>query len=158
MLRKAVPSVTLIAALLAAMPALAQTARTPAPKRDWADYYMVRVDTERKGYITPADAQRYATRQFARLDHNHDGVVDHAEFMTSLQRAIERATDDERKARLERSLERRETLFHSLDQKSDGKITKEEYLAATAQHFADIDVEHTGKITTEMLRAAHHGL
>src|SRR5581483_9362468 len=154
--RKTFTGMTLALAVLSALPAAAQTTRTPGPKRDWADYYMARLDTDRKGYFTLADAQRYAGRQFARLDANRDGVVDHDEFVASLKRSIERSTSDERKARLARALDRRETLFHALDQKGDGRITRDEYLAATAQRFAELDPEQTGKVTTEALRGAHH--
>ena len=155
--RRIVP--TLVATLLiaGALPAFAQSAPASAPRRDWADRYLTRVDTAKKGYITLEDAERYATAQFARLDHNHDGVVDHAEFMASAQNSLDRASPV-RKARAQSAFDRRETLFHTLDQKGDGKLTQDEYLAAARQHFAEIDTQKTGKITTDDLRAAHHGL
>ena len=156
--RKSLPPVILALSVLAAMPAFAQTAREPAPRRDWAQYYLARVDLDNKGYFTLADAQRYAAAQFDRLDANHDGRVDQDEFVASLKRSLDRSNSPDRKQRLERSLARRETLFQTLDQKRDGKITKEEYLAATTQHFNELDVDKTGKITPQELRAAHHGL
>ncbi|HYC14801.1 MAG TPA: hypothetical protein VEC75_11155, partial [Stellaceae bacterium] len=58
----------------------------------------------------------------------------------------------------QRAFDRRETLFHTLDQREDGKITKEEFLAATHAHFAEVDAGKTGKITATDLRTAHHGL
>jgi hypothetical protein len=156
--RRITPPIILAIAMLMAMPAIAQTARQPAAKRDWADYYLARVDTDKKGYMTLDDAKRYAETQFDRLDVNHDGVVDHDEFTAALKRSIERSNNPDRKTRLERALDRRETLFHALDQKGDGKITKEEYLAATTQRFNELDKDKTGKVTAEELRAAHHGL
>ena len=146
----------LIIAVLVPISAYAQS-NTPAPRRDWADRYLARIDTERKGFVTLEDAERYAAAQFDRLDTNHDGLVDHDEFLASAKRSLDRASPA-RKAQVERSLDRRETLFKTLDQKGDGKLTKDEYLAGTREHFAEIDVKKSGTITTDDLRAAHKGL
>jgi hypothetical protein len=147
----------LLVALLVPISAQAQSTMPTPPKRDWADRYLARLDTERKGYLTLEDAERFAGAQFTRLDANHDGVVDHEEFVASLKRSLDRVSPT-RKASVQRSLDRRETLFHTLDQHADGKLTKDEYLAGTRQHFAEIDVSRTGKITPDDLRAAHRGL
>jgi hypothetical protein len=147
----------LLLALMVPISAHAQSTMPTPTKRDWADRYLARLDTERKGYLTLEDAQRFAEAQFTRLDANHDGVVDHDEFVASLKRSLERVSSA-RKAQVQRSLERRETLFHTLDQHGDGKLTKDEYLAGTRQHFAEINVKKAGKITPDDLRAAHRGL
>jgi Ca2+-binding EF-hand superfamily protein len=154
------PPIILTLAVLMAAPAFAQAQGTlpPAAKRDWADYYLARVDTDNKGYITLEDAKRYASAQFDRLDVNHGGQVDHDEFVASLKRAVEHASTLDRQQRLQRALDRRETLFHTLDQKGDGKITKEEYVAAAVQHFNELDIDKTGKVTVQELRVARHGL
>jgi len=146
----------LIIAVLAPISAYAQS-NTPAPRRDWADRYLARLDTERKGFVTLQDAERYAAAQFDRLDTNHDGIVDHDEFLASAKRSLDRASPA-RKAQVQRSIDRRDTLFKTLDQHGDGKLTKDEYLAGTRQHFAEIDVKKSGMITTDDLRAAHKGL
>jgi Ca2+-binding EF-hand superfamily protein len=146
----------LIIAVLVPISAYAQS-NAPTPRRDWADRYLARIDTERKGFVTLEDAQRYAAAQFDRLDTNHDGLVDHDEFLASAKRSLDRASPA-RKAQVQRSLDRREALFKTLDQHGDGKLTKDEYLAGTREHFAEIDVKKSGMITTEDLRAAHKGL
>jgi len=146
----------LVIAVLAPISAYAQS-NASTPRRDWADRYLARLDTDRKGFVTLEDAERYAAAQFDRLDTNHDGVVDHDEFLASAERSLDRASPA-RKAQVQRSLDRRETLFKTLDQHGDGKLTKDEYLAGTRQHFAEIDVKKSGMITTEDLRAAHKGL
>ena len=155
---KTIPPVILAAAVLMSTSVFAQTAYDPTPRRDWAQYYLARVDLDNKGYFTLDDAKHYASAQFDRLDANHDGVVDHDEFVASLKNSLERSNSPDRKVRLERELTRREALFHTLDQKGDGKITKDEYLAATVQRFNELDADRTGKITPQELRAAHHGL
>jgi Ca2+-binding EF-hand superfamily protein len=146
----------LIIAVLVPISAYAQS-NAPTPRRDWADRYLARLDTERKGFVTLQDAERYAAAQFDRLDANHDSVVDHDEFLASAKRSLDRASPA-RKAQVQRSLDRRETLFKTLDQHGDGKLTKDEYLAGTRQHFSEIDVKKSGMITTDDLRAAHKGL
>src|SRR5579859_1607177 len=146
----------LIIAVLAPISAYAQS-NAPAPRRDWADRYLARLDTERKGFVTLQDAERYAAAQFDRLDTNHDGVVDRDEFLASAKRSLDRASPA-RKAQVQRSLDRRETLFKTLDQHGDGKLTKDEYLAGTREHFTEIDVKKSGMVTADDLRQAHRGL
>ena len=155
--RRLLPPLMLASFLLGPLPALAQTQAPPAPRRDWAERYLARLDADKKGYITIADGERFAGRQFDRLDANRDGIVDHDEFIASAKRSLDRARP-ERKPAAQRALDRRETLFHTLDQHGDGKITKEEFLAATRAHFAEIDTAKTGKITVADLRTARHGL
>jgi len=148
----------LIIAVLAPISAYAQAnAPQPSPRRDWADRYLARIDTERKGFITLQDAERFAAAQFDRLDTNHQGFVDHDEFVASVKRSLDRASEA-RKAQVQRSLDRRETLFKTLDQHGDGKLTKDEYLAGTREHFAEIDTKKSGMITAGDLRTAHRGL
>jgi hypothetical protein len=155
--RRLLPPLMIASFLLGPLPALAQTQAPPAPRRDWADRYLARLDIDKKGFITIADAERFATGQFDRLDANRDGIVDHDEFTASAKRSLDRAKP-ERKPAVQRALDRRETLFRTLDQHGDGKITKEEFLAATRAHFAEIDTGKTGKITLADLRTARHGL
>lgn len=148
----------LIIAVLAPIAAHAQSnAAQPAPRRDWADRYLARLDPDRKGFVTLQDAERFASAQFDRLDRNRDGVVDHDEFVASAKRSLDRA-GEARKAQVQRSLDRRETLFKTLDQHGDGKLTKDEYLAGTRQHFTEIDVKKSGMLTADDLRQAHRGL
>jgi hypothetical protein len=137
--------------------ALAQTSDAPQLRRDWADRYMSRLDPDRKGYATLDDALRYCGAQFDRFDRSHSGVLDMASFTVAQRASLERASDV-RKPYAQRTLERREALFRTLDAKGEGKISKEGYLALARQHFAEIDVKQANKITAADLRLAHHGL
>jgi hypothetical protein len=144
-------------AVVAPCSALAQTSDAPQLRRDWADRYMSRLDPDGKGYATLDDALRYCGAQFDRFDRSHVGVLDMASFTAAQRVSLDRASDA-RKPYAQRTLDRREALFHTLDAKGEGKITKEGYLAMARQHFADIDVKQAGKITAADLRLAHHGL
>jgi hypothetical protein len=144
-------------AFMGPVSALAQTSDAPQLRRDWADRYMARLDPDQKGYATLDDALRYAGAQFDRFDRSHAGVLDMASFTVAQRASLERASET-RKPYAQRTLDRREALFHTLDAKGEGKITKEAYLATARQHFADIDVKQAGKITAADLRLAHHGL
>lgn len=154
--RRCLPFVFALA-VLAPVSTLAQTSDAPQVRRDWADRYMTRLDPDRKGFATLDDALRYASAQFDRFDRGHAGVLDLASFTATQRTSLERASEA-RKPYAQRTLERREALFRTLDAKGEGKITKEAYLAMARQHFADIDVKQAGKITVADLRVAHHGL
>jgi len=154
--RRCLPFVVALA-LLAPLGALAQTKDAPQLRRDWADRYMTRLDPAGKGYATLDDALRFAGAQFDRFDRSHAGVLDMASFTATQRASLERASDA-RKPYAQRALDRREALFHTLDAKGEGKVTKDAYLALARQHFADIDVKQAGKITVADLRVAHHGL
>jgi hypothetical protein len=143
--------------LVGPLSALAQTSNAPQPRRDWADRYMVRLDPDQKGYATLDEALRYAGAQFDRFDRSHTGALDMASFTAAQRASLERASEA-RKPYAQRTLDRREALFRTLDAKGEGKITKETFLAMARQHFADIDLKQTGKITAADLRLAHHGL
>ena len=155
--RRLLPPLMLASFLLGPLPALAQMQAPSAPRRDWADRYLARLDADKKGFITIDDAERFASGQFDRLDANRDGIVDRDEFIAAAKLSLDRVKP-ERKPAAQRALDRRETLFRTLDQHGDGKITKEEFLAATRAHFAEIDTGKTGRITAADLRTAHHGL
>ena len=144
-------------ALVGPVSALAQTSEPPQLRRDWADRYMVRLAPDGKGYATLDDALRYAGAQFDRFDRSHTGVLDMASFTAAQRASLERASEA-RKPYAQRTLDRREALFRTLDAKGEGKITKEAYLAMARQHFTDIDVKQAGKITAADLRLAHHGV
>lgn len=144
-------------ALLAPVSAFAQAGDATKVRHDWADRYLVRLDPDQKGYATLDDALRYAGAQFDRFDRGHAGVLDMASFTATQRTALERASDA-RKPYAQRTLDRREALFRTLDAKGEGKITKETYLAMAREHFADIDVKKAGKITAADIRLAHHGV
>jgi Ca2+-binding EF-hand superfamily protein len=107
------------AALVLAVPALAQIAPapTPAPRAEKIQ--------------TRADVQAKIAKHFARLDSNRDGFVTKAE--------ADAATEAFRGKREERRADRREHAFERLDTNRDGAITKAEWDSAQAKRNQRIE-------------------
>jgi Ca2+-binding EF-hand superfamily protein len=132
-------------------PALAQSASATAPTRFVR--LVARVDTDRDGAISLAEAQAFAAARFDRLDTAHRGYLTLEDWQAPLRRAIDRASEA-RKPRLERGLARFEAAFRAMNKSGDGRLTQAELLADSGARFAAADLDHDGKLTLEELRAA----
>ncbi|MGE3064737.1 MAG: EF-hand domain-containing protein [Hyphomicrobiaceae bacterium] len=88
-----------------------------------------------------ADENDARTRErFARIDKNGDGVIDTAEVEDMLKSRFER--------RAGRGGDRfADRIMKRFDADKDGKITKDEFLAAVKKRFARMDLDNDGKIT-----------
>jgi Ca2+-binding EF-hand superfamily protein len=118
------------AALALAVPALAQVAPAQATEAQGA----VKVQTR-------ADVQAKVAKHFGRIDANRDGVITKAEADTAAQ--IFRDKRAER--RTERGDDRREHAFERLDTNRDGAISRAEWDAARAQRQQRIaQRDHSG--------------
>jgi len=90
--------------------------------------------------ITLDSLMKSGTRQFDKLDLNHDGIIDEAEWNAYVEAEIVK-------------LRARMAKRHSeTDSNGDGKISKEEYLASRAKWFADVDADNSGAIDSEKIR------
>ena len=78
-------------------------------------------------------------RQFDRLDANHDGYIDQAEWAAYVDLQI---------ARLKERMARR---WADMDVKKHNKVSREEFLADRAKWFAEVDVDKTGTIDSEKI-------
>lgn len=109
-----------------------------------------RMDADKDGVVTRAEAEAQAGKAFDRLDTNKDGVIDDAEL---------KAHSDRMKARLakrggdEAKAGKRADRFESSDADKDGKVTRVEFLAKAAPWFARADADKDGKVTREELAA-----
>src|SRR5690242_11378910 len=106
------------AALALAVPALAQVAPAPATQAQHASKIQTR-----------AEVQAKVAQHFAKVDANRDGVITKAEADAAAQ--AYRGKRDDRRA--ERRDDRREHAFERLDTNRDGAITRQEWDAAQAQ-------------------------
>ena len=106
------------AVLALAAPALAQVAPAPAPQMQRAEKIQTR-----------ADVQAKIAKHFARVDSNRDGFVTKAEADTAAQ-AFRGKRAERRK---ERRADRREHAFERLDANRDGTISRPEWDAMQAQ-------------------------
>ena len=90
--------------------------------------------------ITLESLMRSGTRQFNKLDLNHDGTIDEAEWNAYVEDMVTKL-----RARMAKRLAETDTNH-------DGKITKEEFLASRAKWFAEVDVDGSGSINSEKIR------
>lgn len=117
--------------------------------------FVKRVDADHDGTISLAEAQAYAGKRFDRIDKTHKGYLTVDDFEGRVKAAIARTDDAKKKARLEHRLPRIEAAFKKLDGNGDGKITREEYVAAASARFAAADANHDGKLTAQEIEAVH---
>lgn len=106
--------------------------------------------TQRTGNrpITADRVNGNAARQFNILDSNKDGVVDKAEMEAAIEAAV---------AKLRAKMQAR---FDEADANKDGKISREEFLAARTKWFAEVDTNGDGILDQNELRAwnrSHRG-
>ena len=83
------------------------------------------------GAITLDAVLATATKEFDRLDRNKDGVVDQTDF------------DGLRKEMTDYQVKR---FVHQYGGDKDGKVTKEQFYAKSAQRFAEADINGNGRI------------
>ena len=106
-------------------------------------------DADGDGVITAAEYEASVLQRFERLDANKDGVIDAAEIEALKQRIAEREGQGGPGGGFGG---RMLTQLQAQDADKDGKITKEEALAAGRAQFAALDKNGDGKLTTEELR------
>lgn len=93
-----------------------------------------------KSGITLDRLMKSGAKQFAQLDTNHDGIVDEAEWAAHVEALI---------AKLRASQAKR---WAEMDTKSARKITQEDFLAARAKWFAEVDSDNSGVIDSDKIR------
>ncbi len=116
-------------------------------------------DADGDGVVTAAEFEASALQRFERLDANKDGVVDAAEIEALKKRFEEREGGNGGPSggppggfggRMLAQLA-------AQDADQDGKITKDEALAAARAQFAKADNNHDGKLTGDEYRMGPPG-
>jgi hypothetical protein len=136
---------------IAALPVASQT--SSAPRTDRTAGLLNHLDTDHDGFLSAAEIDAFVTTRFDRLDRDGKGYLTIDDFEARQRRALERATD-KRRAAIERSLPRVEAAYRILNKAGDGRLTKQEYLAASHARFAAADTDGDGKLSLDELRAA----
>ena len=179
------------AALLASAAAIAQVAPAPAPQAKAAKVHtraevqgkvaehFARIDTNRDGAVTKAEADaartalraRFAERReerreqaFDRLDANRDSAISRAEWdahQAQRQQRIasrDRGGDGRRDGRGFHGGGMHSLgghMFEMADANKDGRVTLQEAQAAALRHFDMADTNHDGQITPDERQQLH---
>lgn len=132
------------AVLALAVPALAQVAPAPAPQ-------MQRTEKNQ----TRADVQAKIAKHFARVDANRDGFVTKAEADSAAQAFRGKRAERGK----ERRADRREHAFERLDANRDGTISRPEFDAAQAQRQQRVaQRDHNGDGRPDRKGFGHGGM
>ena len=181
------------AALALAVPALAQVAPTPAPQMQHAmkvqtraevqakvAEHFARVDTNRDGFVTKAEADaamqafrgkhgekraEWRGQAFERLDTNRDGAITRAEWDAAQaqrqQRVAARDQNGDGHPDAKRFGHRGMMggfgghMFEMADTNRDGRVSLQEAQSAALQHFDMVDTNRDGRITPEERMQMH---
>jgi Ca2+-binding EF-hand superfamily protein len=169
------------AAALVAVPTIAQVNRdadTGIARAEIADRVrqgFLRIDRDRDGFVTQAEADSFRTTvraersqqrmerkqaHFARLDRNRDGAISRDEFFapadprSGADRAERRRHRAEwRQQRAQRGLHFGPRAFERMDSNRDGRISLAEATEQSLRRFDRVDVNRDGRITPDERRS-----
>ncbi len=165
-----------VSLMLAAGTVLAHEPKTPpappAPMPQAMDHSKMDMS-----HMSPAEHQKMAMAQFAKLDTNHDGMLSKAEFaklhaMMAMQHgAMDHAAMDHSKMRMQHDKMDMPAMnssdhqkmaaeeFAKLDKNKDGKLSKAEIPAQHPlyAHFDMLDGNKDGSVSKDEF-AKHHGM
>lgn len=104
--------------------------------------FLERVDTDKDGNVSRAEAETFRQGRFTKADDNRDGVLTEAEAILHAQRrAVEMATK----------------IFARMDANGDGRVLRSEYDTVSGQRldrvFRRFDANGDGLITRAEMRA-----
>lgn len=139
------------AAIVGLAPAIAQTAQK-APHTESQRHAKVH---------TRADVEAKIARRFARVDTDRDGFVTRAEadaamqaMHAKLQQRMAQRPGGGAKARAKHRMGGR--MFEMADANNDGRVSLPEAQAAALRHFDMVDTNRDGQITPEERRQMRH--
>lgn len=104
--------------------------------------FLERVDVDKDGTVSRAEAETFRQGRFTRADENRDGVLTEAEAIHHAQRrAVEMATK----------------IFARMDANGDGRVMRSEFDTVSGERldrvFRRFDANGDGRITLEEMRA-----
>lgn len=125
----------------------------PASANDDFNRMFARYDTNNDGRISREEARASAAADFQQLDRNRDGVLDAREVGQWI--VAELAGGEPLSQEAMQTLLR--TTMSEWDANGDGRVTAQEYEAATLRALFAADVDRDGAISREELRRFHAG-
>lgn len=139
-------------AVLAGLPALAQTAPQPATpstipderaaggheKINFLDFYDVNGDAS----VTRAEFDGQRAKDFDRINVSHDGNATESQYVDEFTVRLDRQLAAERAAQIKQAHVR----FGVLDKDKDGHISREEFNASGSKMFDALDTNHDGVV------------
>jgi Skp family chaperone for outer membrane proteins len=180
------------AALVVSVAACAQVAPAPTPKAPRAPFaqkvqtraevqakvaeHFARMDTNRDGFVTKAEADaasealhaKWAERRdergdrtFEKLDTNKDGAVSRGEWDARQAQREQRIADRGDRGPMKSGFHHGGMggfgghMFDMADANHDGRVSLQEAQAAALQHFDMVDANHDGQITPEERMQMH---
>lgn len=117
-------------------------------KGDRWDQTLQRLDTDKDGAIGLGEARGAGEQRFTRLDADGNGVLSQAEFITLPQGG---QVDAERADKIKAW---RQKAYDTMAAGNPQGITREAYLARAEQRFQSVDADKDGRITREEAMAA----
>jgi hypothetical protein len=141
-----VPALHLSALLSPALLAMAALHAAPAPAQIGraqgdAGATLQSADTNKDGIVTRAEFNGARIARFAQMDRNGDGFVSRDDFRTLLRLRPQAG-------------QRLDSLLAAGDANHDGRLSREEQLAAPMPLFERVDANRDGKIDAKEMAAA----
>ena len=118
-----------------------------------------KLDANHDGKLDTADRAAHEGQMFDRADANHDGALSRDEFMAAHQRGPEGPAGAGKHHGGREGGSRGEhgggkMMLKMADTNKDGAVSRDEFLAAHAQHFGMMDANHDGQVTQAERKAA----
>jgi Ca2+-binding EF-hand superfamily protein len=117
----------------------------------WAnnpDEKFAKMDTDGNGQISREEHAAGTERMFAEIDTNGDGVVTATEMDTKLYQ-------DKSSREMGRAEMSGRDKIKTVDQNSDGRLTRAEHTQGSEKMFGKMDTNQDGSLSREELEAGH---
>jgi len=144
---------------LVGVPPVAPLAQTGDRAGDRQVRMLQRLDLNRDGVISQAEARAAAAIRFLRWDGDGDGAVTEAEMRAAAEwrvreRAQKRSGQAVDSGRIERRLAKR---FARMDANGDGRVERAEFERLRARRFARLDQDGDGGVSRDEFRLRPRG-
>jgi hypothetical protein len=146
------------AALALMLPASAHACSPGGPNGSGQHMMMEKLDTDKNGTLSTAEADAGALTHFKAMDANADGVLSAAEFEKAPRPYNKDGRDDgatrkDGKDLSERLGFRRDKRFAIMDTDANGSVSQAEFMAGAQKRHEMMDADKDGTITHEEMAA-----